>query len=204
VDSLAGDVLVLPFFESDRPLRGPAARADWRLCGLLSTLLEEGGVRGVQGEAVLLPSGGRLRAPLVLAMGLGPRPAFGADQLRAATAEAVARVADLNVRGVVFALPAQPGPGTAAERVAEAWLEGVVAACRGLNVSLSLSLLVADEAAASIRRGLVQALSRLQPGDLSVHWIGPRASAGSSTRPEPSQDARRGSSTPQLSRSARS
>ena len=24
------DALVTPFFESDRPLRGPAARADWR------------------------------------------------------------------------------------------------------------------------------------------------------------------------------
>ena len=39
-DETARDCLVLPVFKDDRPLRGAAGLADWRLCGRLSRLLK--------------------------------------------------------------------------------------------------------------------------------------------------------------------
>jgi hypothetical protein len=82
LDHVIADVLVTPFFACDRPVRGPAALADWRLCGRLSDHVQRGELTGAQGEAALLPTGGRMRAPLLLAMGLGPRSDFGEETLR--------------------------------------------------------------------------------------------------------------------------
>ena len=82
LDRVIADVLVTPFFACDRPLRGPAARADWRLCGMISDRLERAELTGELGEAAIFPTGGRMRAPLLLAIGLGPRPDFGEAALR--------------------------------------------------------------------------------------------------------------------------
>src|SRR5262249_61208835 len=72
------DVLVAPFFADDRPLRGPAAWADWRLCGLLDDAVAAGRLPTGLGEATLAPSGGRRAAPRGVALRPGPpRPAGG-------------------------------------------------------------------------------------------------------------------------------
>ena len=72
------DLAVVPLFEQERPLRGGAGRADWRLCGKLSALIAAQRLTGASGEAALLASFGGLRAPLLLVLGAGPRAAIGA------------------------------------------------------------------------------------------------------------------------------
>ena len=72
------DLAIVGFSTTDRPLRGAAGRADWRLCGRLSRLIASGRIEGHAGEAALLPGGGGLRAPLLLALGLGPAGVAGA------------------------------------------------------------------------------------------------------------------------------
>jgi hypothetical protein len=202
VESLVADVLVLPFFESDRPLRGPVARADWRLCGLLSALLRAGRVRGVPGEAVLLPSGGHLRTPLILAVGLGARAGFGAARLRAATSQAFQRVAGLGAQTVVFALPTELGPEVPMERAAESWLEGAVQAASGLDGALSCQVLVPERGAAAAGRGLTEAVARHQSGDLALHWAQPRSASAGPVRPVSSAGLRRGISPSRVPRPA--
>jgi len=103
LERLAVDVAVVGVPSDERPLQGCAGRADWRLCGRLSALLEQGRLRGDLGEAALLPSTGGIRAPLVLALGHGQRVGLDAARCRAIARDAVARALDL--RAATLALP---------------------------------------------------------------------------------------------------
>jgi hypothetical protein len=55
---------------AERPLQGLAGLVDWRLCGALTRTLEDGLYAAAPDEALLLPTGGRLRAGRVVALGL--------------------------------------------------------------------------------------------------------------------------------------
>ena len=111
-ERLAAELLVAPFFASERPLRGAAGRVDWRLCGLLTEQILGGGLTGASSEATLVPSGGRLKAPRVLLLGLGSRQGGFGDglfhgasllgwDLRIGSSEARARGPDPVARGGV-------------------------------------------------------------------------------------------------------
>ena len=81
-DETARDCLVLPVFRDDRPLRGAAGLADWRLCGRLSRLLKSNRATAEQGETMMLPPGRRLRFKRVLWFGLGDAKGYTDDRLR--------------------------------------------------------------------------------------------------------------------------
>jgi hypothetical protein len=81
-DETARDCLVLPVFRDDRPLRGAAGLADWRLCGRLSRLLKSSRATAEQGETMMLPPGRRLRFKRVLWFGLGDAKGYSDDRLR--------------------------------------------------------------------------------------------------------------------------
>jgi hypothetical protein len=81
-DETARDCLVLPVFRNDRPLRGAAGLADWRLCGRLSRLLKTSRATAEQGETMMLPPGRRLRFKRVLWFGLGDAKGYSDDRLR--------------------------------------------------------------------------------------------------------------------------
>lgn len=80
LERIDADIAVAGFFADDRPLRGGAARADWRLCGGLSRRIESGDLSGKSGEAMLIACGRALRAPRLMLLGLGTRQDY--DQLR--------------------------------------------------------------------------------------------------------------------------
>jgi len=73
IDALDTEALAL-FVGPERPLQGLAGFADWRLCGLISRAIRDGRYEPDTGEALLLPSGGRIAAPRIFCFGL-PRPA---------------------------------------------------------------------------------------------------------------------------------
>jgi hypothetical protein len=81
-DETARDCLVLPVFKDDRPLRGAAGLADWRLCGRLSRLLKSNRATADAGETMMLPPGRRLRFKRVLWFGLGDAKGYSDDRLR--------------------------------------------------------------------------------------------------------------------------
>jgi Cytosol aminopeptidase family, N-terminal domain len=149
------DVLVAPFFADDRPLRGPAAWADWRLCGLLDDALAEGRLPSRLGEATLAPSAGRLAARRLLMISLGERAALGFAELRAAATRAAERLAALRAGDVAFAVPGQAltgiVPELAAELVVEAFADALARTPRALRLRLVLSEEDAGPALAALR-----------------------------------------------------
>ncbi len=80
LERVDSEIAVAGFFTDERPLRGGAARADWRLCGGLSRRIENGDLSGKSGEAMLIACGRALRAPRLMLLGLGDRQTY--DQLR--------------------------------------------------------------------------------------------------------------------------
>ncbi len=105
IERARADLAIVSFCTTDRPLRGAAGRADWRMCGRLSQLIAAGRVAGHAGEAVLLPGGGGLRAPLLLALGRGPAASLGPAAAAAFARDAVGRGLGLRVASVALALP---------------------------------------------------------------------------------------------------
>ncbi len=142
------DVLVAPFFADDRPLRGPAAWADWRLCGLLDDALAAGRLPAGLGEATLAVSGGRLAARRVLLIGLGAREALGFAELRAAATRAAERLAALRAGDVAFAVPGQALTGIVPELTAELVVEAFAEALSRTPRALRLRLVLAEGDAA--------------------------------------------------------
>jgi hypothetical protein len=82
IDALAVDSLAI-FVGPERPLQELAGFADWRLCGLISRAIREGSYGPDSGEALLLPSGGRIAVPRIFCFGL-PQPARDATEFAAA------------------------------------------------------------------------------------------------------------------------
>lgn len=81
-DEANRDCLVLPVFQDDRPLRGAAGLADWRLCGRLSRLIKANRATGDAGETLLLPPGRRLRWKRLMWFGLGEAKGYSDDRFR--------------------------------------------------------------------------------------------------------------------------
>ena len=81
-DETPRDTLVLPVFRDDRPLRGAAGLADWRLCGRLSRLLRGNRATANEGETMLLPPGRRLKFQRVMWFGLGDAKGYTDDRFR--------------------------------------------------------------------------------------------------------------------------
>ena len=72
----SGGDLVLSAFADERPLRGAAGLADWRLCGRLSALLKRQRFTGTGGETLMIPPGRRLPFSRILVFGLGERRGY--------------------------------------------------------------------------------------------------------------------------------
>ena len=139
-ERVEADLAVAGFYLDERPLRGAAGRADWRLCGAISRLLGEGSVRGRLGEAVLMPSFGRLAADRILLLGLGRRSALRAARAEAVVADALRRAVDLRARCVALE---PPGVGSSDfGRFARAVLRGAVQAVRDTDAGIALRMVV--------------------------------------------------------------
>ena len=81
-DETSRDCLVLPVFRDDRPLRGAAGLADWRLCGRLSRLIKANRATADAGETMMLPPGRRLRWKRVMWFGLGDAKGYTDERFR--------------------------------------------------------------------------------------------------------------------------
>lgn len=123
VEALA--VLVGP----ERPLQGLAGLVDWRLCGALTRALRGGLYGGAPGEALLLPTTGRLPAARVVALGLPAAPF--PEALEAAARHACDVLRRAGAASFAAALPAAD-PALAAR----AWLAAGEAAPQARQVLL--------------------------------------------------------------------
>lgn len=122
-NNVSGDALILSFFSDERPLRGAAGLADWRLCGRLSRLIRRQRITGKRGETLLLPPGRRLPWARILVFGLGDSSRFDEAIYR----QHVRWMRDVLSRAKISEYALQP-PGRAtgfigARRALELWLE---------------------------------------------------------------------------------
>jgi hypothetical protein len=177
-------VLVAPFFAEQLPPRGPLAFADWRLCGLLTDRLVAGEFSGGWGSAALIPTGGRLLADFVLALGLGQRHTFSAAVQRAAAREATLRLAQLQADDAVLALLPETGTGLSTDLAVAASGQGAAEALTERPFPLRLRIRL-DET--EQERGLV-GLRSLSPTlaagvDLHLEPTAPRRDASPGDAP---------------------
>ena len=122
LDELQTDIIVLPFFSDERPLRGAAGLIDWRLCGALSRKLMAGYLRGTFGEKALLVNPDKLKSERLLLIGLGERASFDAGVARESCALISKALRNAKVSTAALALPGRSlGLVTALEAM-EAWL----------------------------------------------------------------------------------
>ena len=117
------DALVLSFFRDERPLRGAAGLADWRLCGRLSRLIKLGRLRGDRHETLLMPPGRRLPFQRVLLFGLGTEAAFGDDAYRAHVRRIREVARQAGIRDFALQPPGRATGLVAARRALEMWIE---------------------------------------------------------------------------------
>jgi hypothetical protein len=194
IERTGADVIVVFFFDSDRPLRGGAGRADWRLCGQLSRLILSGKLTGAPGEAVLMPTGGGLAAPLLIALGLGSRNTFDLEACEALGREAARRAQRLGARTVALPLPdPQAGDLELRERV-DALVTGAVRALAELSVDLRLRLVPPLAEVARAQKAVAKLASKHRPASVTLRLAGkavprsagsPQGGEGSSTgRPQ--------------------
>jgi hypothetical protein len=167
LDEARADVVVVAFFESDRPLRGAAGLADWRLCGQLSRLVMSEKLSGRTGEAVLLATGRGWSAPRVLGLGLGTEREFGAVAWESYARDAIGRVLRMRAETVAFPISGSYlGLLGVSERVG-ALLRGTVSAFAEDSAPLRMQL-IATEADADKAREAVRKFASREPAAPAV------------------------------------
>jgi hypothetical protein len=189
LERLDCDVLVVGLFENDRPLRGGAARVDWRLCGQVSELVIAGRVSGSQGEAVLMPSPGSLRAPRVLLLGLGDRRRFTLAVAREVMQDAARRCLDLGARRVAISPLGMASDDFA--RHAESVVQGLVDAQVPGRAGVELLIALPAGQAEAAERALETALLGRADGGIKL-----RARVRERAQPAPAREAPRGVALP--------
>jgi hypothetical protein len=161
-----GEIAVVGFFTDERPLRGGAARADWRLCGGLSRRIESGDLSGKSGEALLIGCGRALLAPRLLLLGLGERQHF--DQLRVndETRLALDRCLKLGCTQIALA-----PLGIAADdipRHASALVAGFRTAWESIKRPMTVHLCVPSREIPVVRRALKEACLAADISEISI------------------------------------
>jgi hypothetical protein len=172
LDALDVDALLV-LVGPERPLQALAGYADWRLCGALSRAMRSGLFGAAPGEALLLPSGGRLRPARVFCIGL-PAAALPPASYPAVVRNACGAVGRAGSTAFASSLP--PIEGGDAAVAARLWLEG------SLSVPVARQVLLGD--ARTLHRDLLGARASAS-ADVEV--------ALASARPEaPARPARTG------------
>jgi hypothetical protein len=123
IDALDVDAVAI-FVGPERPLQGFAGFADWRLCGAISRAIRTGLFGAAPGEALLLPSGGRIRPARVFCFGLPAAPLPPAE-LATVTRRACEAMRRAGSEAFASSLPPTTADAAAAARL---WLEASLAA----------------------------------------------------------------------------
>lgn len=157
-DQLEGgpDLLVLPFFADERPLRGAAGLCDWRLCGRLSRLLQTTRVAGKWGETTLYPPlvAGARRLPFsrLLLYGLGAADRFDEKAAHEAARAIVDKTRKLGVGRYALVPPGRSTGRLSARRALEIYLEEAQAGGAGGGELVVVESVAGQKEAAELAR----------------------------------------------------
>lgn len=151
-DAADADAIALCFFADERPLRGAAGLADWRLGGRLSRLLKAGKLTGAAGETTMLPPArGRLTFPRVVLFGLGESAGFDEPRFREAVRRIRAVLAKAGVKRYAVQPPGRATGLIAPRRALELWQDEAAKSPDEIEVTLIESPAGQKEMAESMR-----------------------------------------------------
>ncbi len=122
-DETKRDTLVLSVFRDERPLRGAAGLADWRMCGRLSRLVKANKIGAEANETMMLPPGRRLAFSRILWFGLGESKGYSDDRFRKDLARIVEVVSKANITDWALQPPGRASGLIGARRAIEIMLE---------------------------------------------------------------------------------
>ncbi len=123
LDELQTEIIVLPFFSDERPLRGAAGLIDWRLCGALTRKLMAGYLDGSFGEKALVTGPPKLRSEGLLLVGLGESTAFDTRVAHEACALIAEALTEAKVSTAALVLPGRSLALLPALQAMQLWLE---------------------------------------------------------------------------------
>jgi hypothetical protein len=182
LERIAADVACVALFRDERPLRGGAGRADWRLCGRISALVAEGRLRGEAGEAALVTTFGGMHGRLLLVLGAGPREDFDSRAFEGLVQRAVAHAFALKVGRLALCFAEGARGQAASEARATGLVAGAAAAAGGAPPGSQLEL-VLSTAPEEVARA-IDLLRRARPGPVRQQVVlrlspaGPRGGRG--------------------------
>jgi hypothetical protein len=122
-DETKRDCLVVSVFKDERPLRGAAGLADWRLCGKLSRLVKANRIGAEARETLMLPAGRRLSFAKILWFGLGESKGYTDDRFRKDVTWILEVVAKASITDWVLQLPGRASGLIGARRAIEIMLD---------------------------------------------------------------------------------
>lgn len=105
IDRIETEVVILPFFSDEKPLKGAAGLMDWRMRGQISRLISEGRISGDKGESTLILPEYRISAKKILMAGLGDSSRFNESELKEAGSRIIEQMAHIKVNDFTVALP---------------------------------------------------------------------------------------------------
>jgi hypothetical protein len=140
-DQVKSGDLVLSLFSDERPLRGAAGLADWRLCGRLSRLLKHRRLSGEGGETLMLPPGRRLPFVRLIIFGLGERRGYAENRYRDHVRWMTGVLDKAGARAYAVQPPGRAMGLIAARRALQIWMEesgkaGEPAGASGQEISI--------------------------------------------------------------------
>jgi len=126
VDAQECDIVVTGFFLDEKPLRGSSGWIDWRLNGRVSRLIQAKRFTGEWKETILIPSEGRLAAPLILFIGLGRLSDYSPLRLRELSPHLITTFQGIQVPNICLSFPCGQPYTVDCGKTAEVLVEGVV------------------------------------------------------------------------------
>ncbi len=161
-----GEIAVVGFFSDERPLRGGAARADWRLCGGLSRRIESGDLSGKSGEALLIGCGRALSAPRLMLLGLGEREGFDSLRVSDEIQRAIDRCLKLGCTHIALS-PLGIAPDDI-PRHAGAFIAGLHAAGRSSTRPMNVHFCVPGREIPAVERALSEACQAANASEIAI------------------------------------
>jgi leucyl aminopeptidase len=107
ITNIAADTYVLPLAQGIRTLTGDLAAVDALMGGTISSMLNDGLIKGTASEITVLPAGRRLKAKRVVIAGVGERPKMTLDGIRDRTANLARRLRDIDAGTVAASVQEQ-------------------------------------------------------------------------------------------------
>ena len=105
IDRIETEVVVLPFFSDEKPLKGAAGLIDWRMRGKISRLISQGRISGDKGESTLFLPDSRISAKKIIMSGLGDSSKFNERELKEAGGKIIQQMLHIDARDFTIAIP---------------------------------------------------------------------------------------------------